>query len=163
MRAKERKKRESAHSRRIVPCCFWRAKSLAVARWPQMWIKKPLTCLFFYCFCNLFMKLFTLASSSSFERSLRESLKNGSNVCAGFRVGGGDETGKFWRDDDDGNSARSVDVLAFGELFRRRGGERRRRDGGESLVESVESVASALEEGVVGLGVSFVGFDVVEA
>ena len=112
------------------------------------------------------MKLFSLASSSSssFERSLRESLKNGSNVCAGFRVGGGDETGKFWRNDV--NSARSVDVFAFEELFRRRGGrggERRRRERGESLVESVESVASALEEGVVGLGVSFVGFDVVEA
>jgi len=115
--------------------------------------------------CARNVKLFTLASSSSsFERSLRESLKNGSNVCAGFRVGGGDETGKFWRNDV--NSDRSVDVFAFEELFRRRGGrggERRRRDRGESLVESVESVASALEEGVVGLGVSFVGFDVVEA
>ena len=117
--------------------------------------------------CARKVKLFSLASSSSssFERSLRESLKNGSNVCAGFRVGGGDETGKFWRNDDV-NSARSVDVFAFEELFRRRGGrggERRRRERGESLVESVESVASALEEGVVGLGVFSVGFDVVEA
>ena len=47
--AREReKKREAAYSRRIVPCCFWRAKSLAVARWPQMWIKKPLTYLFLF-------------------------------------------------------------------------------------------------------------------